>query len=131
MRLRTIIGSPNSNSYLKTLKKQDPFYNDRVEMLDEARQLFNSCVKLSEMSPAERGIFLGKNTDKTNTYNFDVNLFGAPGGNGEVKRIISSNFASFDEFFMGIPRHSPISKQDYSRLTNLFKSAVTDAGCNK
>jgi len=131
MRLKTIIDSPNSNSYLETLKIQDSYYNDRVEMLEEARRLFQSGVKLSEMSKAERGIFLGKNSNKTNTYGFDVNLFGAPGGNGEVKRIISSNFASLDEFFSDIPRHGPISQEDYSRLTDLFKSSVIHAGCNK
>lgn len=131
MELSNVLSEPNIESYNAILQSKGKYFTERCEMLGKASTLFQSEQALSNMTSSERGIFLGKNSKKDNDYSFDVNLFGAPGGNGEVKSIIKSQFVFFDTFFSHIPRRGIITKEQYLNLVDLFKDATKAAGCKK
>jgi 5-methylcytosine-specific restriction protein B len=131
MELSNVLNEFNIDSYKAILKSKGNYYIERCEMLNEASVLFQSKQALSKMTSSERGVFLGKNSEKDNDYSFDVNLFGAPGGYGKVKSIISSKYHFLDEFFGYIPRQGVITKEQYSTLVRLFNDAIKAAGCDK
>jgi len=131
MNLKDILQATNVKTYQQFLKENDEYYEHRIEMLSQARSLFLSNTKLSEFSTSERSLFLGVNSQKANTYDYDVNLFGAPGGNGEVKSIIKSKYLFFNDFFASIPRSGVITSEQFFKLVDLFEKGVKESNCRK
>ncbi|WP_254867861.1 AAA family ATPase [Vibrio campbellii] len=76
----------------------------------------------------ERCLFIGVKSQKNHGYDYDPNLFGAPGGNGEVGRIVSSKYEHLDAFFTAIPRCGEISDQQIEHLVELFRTGVAASG---
>jgi hypothetical protein len=89
MKLNEIINLPTPEEYLQSLRALDDKLEQRLILLKKVNEVFNSKKILSEMTVSERNLILGVNTASTG---IDVNLFGAPGGSGYVKSIISNNF---------------------------------------
>jgi len=129
MELRGILCLENQDEYQRVLEDQGTFLQERRLLLKDANTLFSSGKLLSSMTEAERSLFLG--TNGASIYEYDVNLFGAPGGNGEVKRIISLGYPYFDDFFAAIPRTGKIKKDEFFKLLELFTDAKNAAGCTK
>jgi len=104
MELKSILALEETSMYRQQLQRYDEYYESRISLLEKAQVAFQTGRKLSDMSPNERSLFLGVNTQKQHTHDFDPNLFGAPGGNGEVGRIVTSEFKQLDDFFSAILR---------------------------
>jgi 5-methylcytosine-specific restriction enzyme B len=113
------------------LKKQDEFYQERLRMLSLVKDIFVKNSTLSELSLEERCLILGQTSSKNSNYDFDPNLFGAPGGLGKVKSILASKYKYLDKFYSTIPRQGTISKEQYLELYDLFVQGVKEAGCDK
>ena len=129
MELRYILCLENQDEYQHALEDHGTFIQERRLLLKDANTLFSSGQLLSSMTEAERSLFLG--TNGASIYEYDVNLFGAPGGNGEVKRIISSGYPHLDDFFAAIPRTGKIKDDEFFKLLELFTDAKNSAGCTK
>ncbi|WP_232786006.1 McrB family protein [Shewanella algae] len=131
MELKSILALEETSMYRQQLQGYDEYYESRISLLEKAQVVFQTGRKLSDMSPNERSLFLGVNTQKQHTHDFDPNLFGAPGGNGEVGRIVTSEFQQLDDFFSAIPRQGEISEQQYQHLVELFQAGVKASGAVK
>lgn len=131
MNCQEILQLTDSETYHQELQKIDLYYQHRIEMLEIAQKIFQSKRHLSDLTLEERSIILGQNSPKHSQYNFDPNLFGAPGGNGEVKGILASKYNFLDQFYDAIPRTESIDYQQYQHLVTLFKAGIKDAGCSK
>lgn len=131
MELKSILALEETSMYRQQLQRYDEYYESRISLLEKAQVAFQTGRKLSDMSPNERSLFLGVNTQKQHTHDFDPNLFGAPGGNGEVGRIVTSEFKQLDDFFSAIPRQGEISEQQYQHLVELFRAGVKASGAVK
>ncbi|WP_063662838.1 AAA family ATPase [Aliivibrio fischeri] len=131
MELKTILEQRDHAVFHQLLKQNDRNYQHRLQLLKEAASIFRSNQKLSQMSASERSLFLGQNSTKNNPYEFDVNLFGAPGGNGEVKSVIASKYTFLDVFFAAIPRTGVVTTPQYRNLVSLFKQGIEASGCTK
>jgi 5-methylcytosine-specific restriction protein B len=124
MKLNEIINIPTTEEYLNFLGAVDDKFDQRLTLLQEVNKVFNSNKLLSEMSVHERNLILGRNGAKED---IDTNLFGAPGGNGYVKSIISNKYKCFDDFFSKIPRLGKIDYHCFEQLLSLFKEALNKA----
>ncbi|MEL6115330.1 AAA family ATPase [Photobacterium sp. SP02] len=131
MELKSILALRETSAYCQQLQQHDKNYENRMLMLDKAQAAFQAETKLSEMTPNERSLFLGVTSQKHHSHDIDPNLFGAPGGNGEVGRIIASQFHHLDDFFAAIPRKGEITEQQYMHLVELFRTGVKASGGNK
>lgn len=131
MELKSILTVEETSVYRQQLQQYDEYYESRISLLEKAQVAFQTGRKLSDMSPNERSLFLGVNTQKQHTHDFDPNLFGAPGGNGEVGRIVTSEFKQLNDFFSAIPRQGEISEQQYQHLVELFRAGVKASGAVK
>lgn len=115
--------------YLQLIEQQDKYYQDRIQLLSDAHEIFMSERSLSSLSGEERAIILGQKKQMAADAAYDVNLFGSPGGSGYVGGIISSGYPHLNEFFAAIPRKGRIDQQQYQSLVNLFIEGVAKAGC--
>lgn len=131
MNLKQILDINDKNNYHQILAKYDVYYQQRIDMLKTAKELFQSKKKITEMTNAERRVFLGRNTHEEVDYEFDTNLFGAPGGNGEVLRIVSSQYPHLDDFFAAIPRDGDITHSQFNELVDLFRLGCQNGGAKK
>ncbi|MGK0272176.1 MAG: hypothetical protein ACI88H_002842 [Cocleimonas sp.] len=131
MKLKSILSQPDELSYLGVLSEFDNYLEGRKALLEVAQPIFQSGKRLSEMSDEERAYFLGANTGRISSDGFEINLFGAPGGNGEVRSIIAKKYPFFDDFFAAIPRNGKVSSEDFDRLTQLFEKAKENAELSK
>ncbi|HIF9109494.1 TPA: McrB family protein [Photobacterium damselae] len=131
MELKFILEQRNRAEFQQLLEQNDRYYRHRLQMLEMAASLFQTNKKLSQMTAPERSLFLGQNSNKNNPYEFDVNLFGAPGGNGEVRSVIASKYQFLDDFFAAIPRTGVVTTPQYENLVSLFKQGIEASGCSK
>ncbi|HHY0471723.1 AAA family ATPase [Vibrio parahaemolyticus] len=123
-----IISGLDSSSYLLWLESNDRYYHHRKQLLADANQLFLSQRKLSELSDGERCVILGRRTRMADDAEYDVNLFGSPGGSGYVNGILSSGYVHLDPFFEAIPRTGKIDDETFERLVELYKQGISDSG---
>ena len=131
MNLEHLLALKNQETYLKSLHENGEVFEERLEMLKEAKALFQSKKHLSDMTFAERCIFLGRTTRQEEIHDFDTNLFGAPGGNGEVKRMIANQYHHLDNFFMAIPRQGEITQAKFKELVQQFHQGCQAGGSDK
>jgi len=129
MELTKILMEFGNEDFHAYLQQHDTFYNERLDLLTSAQQVFQSEKKLTELASHERALILGLTTNRNNPYNFDPNLFGAPGGSGMVNKIITENYVFFDKFFAAIPRRGNISTEQFEDLVQLFRDALRESKC--
>lgn len=123
------IADMSTDDYLKLVDQDDPDLQSRIKMLELANEIFLNEKKLSALDEKQRSLFLGDTFKPSKLYDdFDVNLFGSPGGSGYVHSMILSKYAYLDEFFAAIPRTGHIDKATYEQLVELFKQAIANAG---
>ncbi|MEZ8357561.1 AAA family ATPase [Vibrio splendidus] len=131
MELKSILSQSDERSYLASLSELDNYHEGRKTLLEVAQPIFQSGKRLGDMSDEERSYFLGANTERISSHGFEINLFGAPGGNGEVKSIIAKKYPFFDDFFAAIPRNGKVSSEEFFRLVQLFEKAKENAELSK
>lgn len=129
MDINDIFQLTDSEKYHHELLQKDKYYEHRIKMLKLAQGLFQSGKKLSDFTLAERSIILGQNSLNHSQYGFDTNLFGAPGGSGEVKNIVKSQYAGLNNFYAAIPRNGIISDDQYEKLVDIFQGSIKAIGC--
>ncbi len=131
MDLQHLLALQEQQTYHEKLRGEGGVFEERLQMLRVASTLFKSKKRLSDMTLSERCIFLGRTTRQEEIHDFDTNLFGAPGGNGEVKRMISNQYHHLDGFFMAIPRLGEITQAKFKELVQQFHQGCQAGGSEK
>ncbi|WP_276312850.1 AAA family ATPase [Marinomonas flavescens] len=131
MDLQRLFALKDQETFQEVLRQEGRDYYERRQMLEAANTLFRSEKRLSKMTQAERSIFLGRTTKKEDFHAFDTNFFGAPGGNGEVKKIIATQYLHLDAFFAAIPRHGDITETKFKKLVKQFNQGCKAGGSKK
>jgi len=120
----SIISKMNWGSYLKEIKKdQHHSYEDRLLLLNRARELFKKYKSLRYMSVDDRKRIGG-------FYNLDDSIdwawFGSMKGSGYYKNRIINNDERLSDALDRIPLSREVYKENYDEFVALFNSAFED-----
>jgi hypothetical protein len=106
--------------YLRSVRQEGSQYiGERIEVLEEARRLFETKTSLANMSKQERQGIAGFEQGSTPPWGWFGSMFGA----GVFKKIVNANSASLSRALDAIPLRGEVRKEHYTEFVSAYCSA--------